>query len=324
MPFPIMTPLPSTSDPTNFAPYMDAFIAKFPAWGAEADAKAAAMTAVAAGGAVSLQYIFSTTVTDADPGAGLLRLSAATQNTSTVIRADVLGSDTSDYTGMLNLLDDSTSTNKGYLTLRHATAPGKWLVFSVASIASPAGYRNVAVTCVASSAASPFANGDPLLFDFTPTGDKGETGATGAAGAGIAPQAVGFTLAGGTSSKTLTVDEDMTVSQMGFRTIPQNSQSVAYTAVLADSGKHLLHPSADMTARTFTIPANAAVAYPLGTAITFVNQASAGVMTISITTDTMRFAGAGTTGSRTLAANGVATAIKLTATEWIISGAGLT
>jgi hypothetical protein len=38
----------------------------------------------------------------------------------------------------------------------------------------------------------------------------------------------------------------------------------------------------------------------------------------------MRLAGAGTTGSRTLAANGVATAIKLTATEWIISGVGLT
>jgi hypothetical protein len=38
----------------------------------------------------------------------------------------------------------------------------------------------------------------------------------------------------------------------------------------------------------------------------------------------MRLAGAGTTGNRTLAANGVATAIKLTATEWIISGVGLT
>ena len=54
------------------------------------------------------------------------------------------------------------------------------------------------------------------------------------------------------------------------------------------------------------------------------NQASAGVMTIAITTDTMRLAGAGTTGSRTLAANGIATALKLTSTEWIISGTGLT
>ena len=106
--------------------------------------------------------------------------------------------------------------------------------------------------------------------------------------------------------------------------IPQNSQSAAYTTVMADAGKHLLHPSADTTARTFTIDSNANVPYPIGTAITFVNQASAGVMTIAITSDTMRLAGAGTTGSRTLAANGIATALKVTATEWIISGTGLT
>jgi hypothetical protein len=106
--------------------------------------------------------------------------------------------------------------------------------------------------------------------------------------------------------------------------IRQNSQSAAYTLVLTDGGKHILHPSADTTARVFTIPANSSVAFPIGTAVTFVNQASAGTITISITTDTMRLAGAGTTGSRTLAANGIATALKITSTEWIISGTGLT
>lgn len=105
--------------------------------------------------------------------------------------------------------------------------------------------------------------------------------------------------------------------------IQQNSQSAAYTLVLADAGKHILHPSADTTARTFTIPANASVAYPIGTALTFVNQNAAGAVTIAITTDTMRLAGAGTLGNRTLAANGIATALKITATEWIISGTGL-
>ena len=110
---------------------------------------------------------------------------------------------------------------------------------------------------------------------------------------------------------------------IGYRNIPQNSQSGTYTLVSTDAGKHLLHPSADTTARTFTIPANASVAYPIGTALTFINQNAAGVVTISITTDTMRLAGAGSTGNRTLAANGVATAIKVTSTEWIISGAGL-
>jgi hypothetical protein len=105
--------------------------------------------------------------------------------------------------------------------------------------------------------------------------------------------------------------------------IPQNIKSVAYTTVLADSGRHILHPSADTTARIFTIDSNANVPYPIGTAITFINQNAAGVVTIAITTDTMRLAGSGSTGSRSLAANGIATALKITATEWIISGSGL-
>ncbi|MFZ6767523.1 hypothetical protein ACO0LM_10590 [Undibacterium sp. Di26W] len=111
---------------------------------------------------------------------------------------------------------------------------------------------------------------------------------------------------------------------VGYANIPQNSQSAAYTLTAADANKHVLHPSADTTARTVTIPANSVVAFPIGTAITFVNQASAGVLTIAITSDVMRLAGTGTTGSRTLAANGLATALKITSTEWIISGAGLT
>jgi hypothetical protein len=111
---------------------------------------------------------------------------------------------------------------------------------------------------------------------------------------------------------------------VGYLIIPQNSQSADYTLALGDSGEQIFHPSADTTARTFTIPANSSVAFPIGTAITFINQNAAGVVTIAITTDTMRLAGAGTTGSRTLAANGIATCVKVTSTEWIISGTGLT
>lgn len=126
------------------------------------------------------------------------------------------------------------------------------------------------------------------------------------------------------TNKTLTDCTLDGTNQIGYKNIPQNSKSAAYTTVLADAGKHILHPSADTTARVFTIDSTANVAYPIGTAITFVNQNGAGTITISITADTMRLAGAGTTGSRTLAANGVATAIKIAATEWIISGSGLT
>lgn len=112
--------------------------------------------------------------------------------------------------------------------------------------------------------------------------------------------------------------------EIGWKTVPQNSQSANYTLVASDSGKHIYHPSADTTARTFTIPANASVAYPVGTSISFVNDTSAGVISIAINTDTLTLAGAGTTGTRSLAANGVATAIKVTSTKWFISGSGLT
>jgi hypothetical protein len=110
---------------------------------------------------------------------------------------------------------------------------------------------------------------------------------------------------------------------VGFRNIPINSQSAAYTLVLADSGKAILHPSTDANARTFTIPANSSVAYPIGTAISFINMTSQ-VVTIAITTDTMYLSSAGTTGSRSLAQYGTATAVKMTSTTWIISGSGLT
>lgn len=109
---------------------------------------------------------------------------------------------------------------------------------------------------------------------------------------------------------------------VGFRNTPVNSQSTAYTLVLADSGKTILHPIADNNARTFTIPANSSVAYAVGTVITFVNLIN--TVTIAITDDTMYLAGPGTTGSRTLAAYGVASAVKVASTTWVVSGNGLT
>jgi hypothetical protein len=110
---------------------------------------------------------------------------------------------------------------------------------------------------------------------------------------------------------------------VGFRNTPINSQSTAYTLVLADAGKTIYHPASDNNARTFTIPANGSVAYAVGTVLTFVNLAAANV-TIAITTDTMYLAGAGTTGSRTLAQYGIASAVKVDSTNWVISGNNLT
>lgn len=137
-------------------------------------------------------------------------------------------------------------------------------------------------------------------------------------GTSIANSGGAISVAYGTAANTAAQGNDAR-----FCGFPIISKSSAYTFVLGDAGQCYLHPAADTTARTWTIPANSSVAYPVGTEIAMINQNAAGVITISITTDTMRLAGSGTTGNRTLSANGVAVAKKITATEWIITGTGL-
>ena len=123
-----------------------------------------------------------------------------------------------------------------------------------------------------------------------------------------------------TMGSSTTVDG---TNAVGFINVPQNSQSAAYTTVLADAGKVIFHPAADANARTFTIAANDSVAYPIGTVIAFANMTSQ-VVTIAIATDTMYLGGQGTTGNRSLAQYGIANALKITSTSWIITGTGLT
>ena len=104
---------------------------------------------------------------------------------------------------------------------------------------------------------------------------------------------------------------------VGYKGIPQNSQTASYTLALSDMGKHI-----SITTGGVVIPANGSVAFPIGSAVTIFNNSGSN-QTISITTDTLRQAGTANTGSRTLAQYGVATVLKVTSTVWVISGAGV-
>ena len=160
---------------------------------------------------------------------------------------------------------------------------------------------------------------------------NGGTGVTTSTGTGNVVLSTSPTLVtpilGTPTSGTLSACTVDGTDAVGFRNVPINDESADYTLVLADAGKVIFHPSSDNNARTFTIPAASSVAYPLGTAITFINLAAT-ASTIAITSDTMYLSSAGTTGSRTLAQYGSATAIKVSGLSssgvWVISGSGLT
>jgi hypothetical protein len=101
---------------------------------------------------------------------------------------------------------------------------------------------------------------------------------------------------------------------LGYRGLPLNAPAGAYTLVLADQGGLV-----SVSTGGVTIPANGTTAFPIGTTIAVYNN-SGSSQTVGITTDTLRLAGTGSTGTRTLAARGLATLVKVAATEWVAAG----
>ena len=131
-------------------------------------------------------------------------------------------------------------------------------------------------------------------------------------------------LSSGTASNTSfdannTVTDTGTISAAspGFRGIPQNSQTASYTLTLTDAGKHI-----SITTGGVIVPSNGSVAFPVGTTVVLFNNSSSS-QNVTITTDTLRWAGTTSTGTRTLAAYSLATLIKVASTTWVISGAGV-
>lgn len=156
-----------------------------------------------------------------------------------------------------------------------------------------------------------------------PTG-AGTTGPTGTAGSATNTGATGPSGSIGPTGPTGPTGSTGTTGATGPANIPQNNQATNYTTVLADANGSVAHTSG--SAHTFTIDSNANVPYPVGTTITFINEG--GTLTIAITADQLWLGGTNTTGSRTLTGAattglGIATAYKFSATQWVISGAGI-
>jgi hypothetical protein len=167
-----------SQDQLDFDNKMSGLMRDLPIWGAQANATEANMSAAAAGGAYALTYTFDAATADADPGAGKLRLSSATQSAATVMRLDLTAGG-QDYTKQIDTMDSSTSVIKGSIRLVKQGDLSKWMMFDVTARAAPTGYRNLTVVCTDSSAANPFAAGDALMLFFQRNGDRGQPGANG-------------------------------------------------------------------------------------------------------------------------------------------------
>ncbi len=112
-------------------------------------------------------------------------------------------------------------------------------------------------------------------------------------------------------------DQGGTAQVVGYRDIPLENAGTTYTFALADRGKckNASAPTA------FTIPANASVAFPVGSTIAIFTGGT--TATVAITSDTLFLAGSGTTGTRTLSTFAFVTISKVNTTGWVISGAGI-
>ena len=103
----------------------------------------------------------------------------------------------------------------------------------------------------------------------------------------------------------------------GYLGLPQNVQTGNYTAVMGDIGKEVFFTGN----ATGTIPANASVAFPIGTVMAF--SADVGkVATITITSDSMVWVPTGVTTNRTVTGPGTLIAVKKKATTWWVYNDG--
>jgi hypothetical protein len=108
---------------------------------------------------------------------------------------------------------------------------------------------------------------------------------------------------------------------IGYRDIPQVAAGNV-TLALSDAGKHYYSTASSVT--TLTVPANGTVGFPIGTAITIVNQGTGNILVANAATVTMYLAGNATAiTNRTITTFGMATLLKVATNTWFINGTGV-
>lgn len=106
------------------------------------------------------------------------------------------------------------------------------------------------------------------------------------------------------------------ISVGGAVAFEQSIKAANYTLVLQDAGRQIFHPASDVVVRTYTIPANSVVPFPIGTVVQFAVDNLGRDVNVAINSDTLVL-GSGVTGTVRVDPGNILTAIKITATKWL-------
>ena len=115
----------------------------------------------------------------------------------------------------------------------------------------------------------------------------------------------------------ITISTTSTISDAAgnLRDVPQNAQTGAYVLVAGDAGKHI-------SITTGGVTVNASV-FSVGDAVSIYNNSSSNQTVTQGTSVTLRLAGDGATGNKTLAGYGLCTVLCVASNEFVIAGSGI-
>jgi len=125
-------------------------------------------------GGDSAQFTYSTTVTDADPGAGFIRFNNTTISSATIAYIDDAEANGTDVIAWVQSFDDvaGNATNRGRIRVSKANTLDTWHVFRVnAAITDASGYTKIPLTYI--DGAGSLANNDKVFVSFVSSGEDG-------------------------------------------------------------------------------------------------------------------------------------------------------
>ena len=125
-------------------------------------------------GGDSAMFQYSTTTTDADPGAGKFRLNNATISSATEMYIDDLEFNGTDVSAWVQSWDDVTGndTNRGRIRISKANTLDTWMVFKVTgAITDASGYSKISLVYI--DTAGTFADDDKVFISFVASGEDG-------------------------------------------------------------------------------------------------------------------------------------------------------